>query len=45
VHIEKNVQPDLKGTLTPLEDADMILEINTGKTDELGIAIGDQVKL
>lgn len=43
MHIEKNIQPDFKGTLTPSESADKVLEINAGKSDELGIKVGDSV--
>ena len=43
VYIGKDIQPDFKGTLTPSESADKVLEINAGKVDELGIKIGDAV--
>lgn len=41
VQIEKNIQPDFKGTLVPFENADKVLEIKAGKSDELGIKLGD----
>lgn len=40
VHLEKNVKSDLKGTLDPEVQADRILEINAGKSDELGLNVG-----
>jgi len=43
VFLEKNILPTFKGTLTPTEDADQVLEINAGKVDELGIEVGDAV--
>ena len=43
VHIEKNIKPDLVGTLFPLEKADMVLEINAGKSDEFDIEVGDSI--
>lgn len=41
VHLEKDVQPDFKGVLTPKVEADMVLEINAGKSNELKINTGD----
>lgn len=44
VHLEKNVSPTLVGTLSPAEQADSVLEINSGKSDEFGFKVGDNVK-
>lgn len=41
VHIEKNVQPDFAGILTPSENADTVLEVNAGTADQLGLKEGD----
>lgn len=41
--IEKNVQTSFDGVLTPKTDADAVLEINAGKTDELGFDVGDEI--
>ena len=43
VHIEKNVQPDFIGILTPPGLADRVLELNAGSVDKFGIKIGDIV--
>lgn len=44
VNIEKNIQADFDGVLTPEADADAVLEINAGKADKLGIMVGDEIK-
>ncbi|KKQ53614.1 MAG: hypothetical protein US70_C0001G0018 [Parcubacteria group bacterium GW2011_GWD2_38_11] len=41
VHLEKNVDPDFVGTVVSTENADVVLEINAGSVDELGIKVGD----
>ena len=43
VYIEKNILPTFIGKIAPLEDADMVLEINAGISEGLGIKIGDRV--
>ncbi|NTW27368.1 MAG: DUF192 domain-containing protein [Candidatus Moranbacteria bacterium] len=45
VYIEKNVQSTFLETITPPENADMVLEINAGIVDQLGVKVGDVVKL
>ncbi len=45
VHVEKNIQSDFSGTLTPVSDADAVLEINAGKFNEMGLEVGDMVEL
>lgn len=42
VFIKKNVSPVFSGTLNPMGDADRVLELNAGKVDEFGIAVGDE---
>jgi len=42
VHIEKNVQPDFAGIITPSENADTVLEINAGVADKTGLKVGDK---
>lgn len=44
VDIEKNVQADFGGILTPKNSVDAVLEINAGKSDKLGIEVGDELK-
>jgi len=44
VHIEKNVQPNFTGILTPQENADEVLELNAGTVDRLGLKTGDFVR-
>ena len=39
VHIEKNVQPSFEGILSPVEDADNVLEINAGIIDKAGLNV------
>lgn len=45
VHIEKSVQPSFTGTLTPEADADIVIEMNAAKTENLGINVGDTINL
>lgn len=43
VHLEKNVPPSLIGTLVSPYDADSVLEINAGTSDELKIKAGNKI--
>lgn len=43
VHMEKNILPDDQRILKPSIEADKVLEINAGKSDELQLDIGDKV--
>lgn len=45
VYFEKNVDSDFSGILRPQTEADKVLELNTGKAQELNLKIGDQINL
>lgn len=45
VHMEKNIKSDFQNILNPEKEADMVLEINAGKADSMGLQIGDEVGL
>jgi uncharacterized membrane protein (UPF0127 family) len=43
IHLEKNIQPDFIGTLTPREMANNVLELNSGIIESFGLKVGDTV--
>lgn len=43
VKLEKNIASDYKGILMSEVEADMVLEINAGKSDEFNIKVGDSI--
>lgn len=45
VHIERDIHPDFQESLSPEVEADKVLEINAGKSDEFGIKVGDRILL
>lgn len=43
VYVEKNVSPNFKGVMSPIEDSNEVLEINAGSCEKYGIKVGDTV--
>jgi uncharacterized membrane protein (UPF0127 family) len=44
VHIEKNVSEKFSGILSPPVDADEVIEINAGLSDQYGFKLGNEVR-